>query len=240
MYLKMENKNKELLTIVTIVLNDREGFIKTFESLRAQKFRSFEYVVVDGGSTDGTKKFIEDNQRYIDQYVSERDGGIYDAYNKGIRLASGKFIWFLNAGDYLVGNVLNEELLKEPCRIRVKFINQFGYLQNYKLRNFKFSHPYNTQGIIYFNKGIYFNTEYKIAADYQFYIDNGYTYLPFVQTEGYVMYDNNGISTKMTKLKYEECFKIIQVNFGWTYAFQFFVRSFIKYSLKKLLRLSYK
>ena len=123
MFSKGANKTLTKLSVVTIVLNDKEGFIKTFESLRRQTFTDFEHVVVDGGSTDGTVEFIQENLQYISKFVSEKDNGIYDAYNKGIRLSAGSFIWFLNAGDYLVGNVIRKEMLEAPCRIKVKFVN---------------------------------------------------------------------------------------------------------------------
>ena len=61
MFSKEENKTITKLSVVTIVLNDKEGFIKTFESLRTQTFSDFEHVVIDGGSTDGTVEFIQEN-----------------------------------------------------------------------------------------------------------------------------------------------------------------------------------
>jgi len=235
MFSKGANKTLTKLSVVTIVLNDKEGFIKTFESLRRQTFTDFEHVVVDGGSTDGTVEFIQENLQYISKFVSEKDNGIYDAYNKGIRLSAGSFIWFLNAGDYLVGNVIRKEMLEAPCRIKVKFVNHFGRLQDYRRRNVRLSHPYNTQGIIYEKKGILFDTNFKIAADYQYYIDNGYIHLSLVETDGFVMYDNTGISTQMTALKYAECYEIILKNFGGIYAAQYFIRTRVKYFLKFFL-----
>lgn len=69
------------------------------ESVRAQTYRHIEYIVVDGGSTDGTREFIEAYNDQIDRWVSEPDKGIYDAMNKGLRMATGDFVWFMNAGD---------------------------------------------------------------------------------------------------------------------------------------------
>lgn len=90
------------LTIITISYNNREGLIKTVSSVKSQMFRdSFEYVVVDGGSSDGSGRFLEQNNELIDKWVSEPDKGIYNAMNKGVAMASGDYCLFLNSGDVL-------------------------------------------------------------------------------------------------------------------------------------------
>lgn len=92
------------VTIITINYNDHAGLRKTIESVVAQSFRDFEYVVVDGGSTDGSVDVIKQYDDEIDQWVSEKDKGIYNAMNKGIRIATGEYLLFLNSGDFLVDN----------------------------------------------------------------------------------------------------------------------------------------
>ena len=88
-----------LISIITIVYNDLLGFKKTVKSIIDQDYKNIEYIVIDGGSTDGTVQEIEENESQINYWISEPDKGIADAFNKGIKKASGEWILFLNAGD---------------------------------------------------------------------------------------------------------------------------------------------
>lgn len=105
--------NKPKISIVTINFNDATGLEKTISSVVHQSYNDFEYIIVDGGSTDGSVKVIEENQQKISYWVSEPDNGIYNAMNKGIVKANGEYILFLNSGDYLVNNEVLENAAKE-------------------------------------------------------------------------------------------------------------------------------
>ena len=97
------------LSIITVNLNNREGLRKTAESVVSQTYKDYEWIVIDGGSTDGSKELIEQYAEHISYWVSEPDKGIYNAMNKGIRVAKGEYILFLNSGDYLIdGDMLNK------------------------------------------------------------------------------------------------------------------------------------
>ena len=87
------------LSIITVVRNAKELFLQTLESVKNQTYTNIEYVVVDGNSTDGTKELIEENQEFITKWISEKDESLYDAMNKGLKLSTGDFVWFLHAGD---------------------------------------------------------------------------------------------------------------------------------------------
>jgi len=89
------------LSIVTINLNNVSGLRDTLNSIKKQDFNDFEWIVIDGGSTDGSKELIEANTQYINNWVSEKDSGIYNAMNKGSYLATGEYIMYLNSGDQL-------------------------------------------------------------------------------------------------------------------------------------------
>nr|WP_295923802.1 glycosyltransferase family 2 protein [uncultured Dyadobacter sp.] len=91
------------LSIITINLNNRAGLIRTLQSVISQTFPDFEYIVIDGNSTDGSQQAIQDYADMIRHQVSEPDRGIYHAMNKGIQLAQGEYCLFLNSGDWLVG-----------------------------------------------------------------------------------------------------------------------------------------
>ena len=89
------------ISIITINYNNINGLIKTVESAISQSNNNFQYIVIDGNSTDGSKEFLEKNSSYFDYWVSEPDNGIYNAMNKGIAQAKGEYLLFLNSGDYL-------------------------------------------------------------------------------------------------------------------------------------------
>ena len=97
------------LSIITVNLNNRDGLQKTIDSVVSQTFKDYEWIVIDGGSTDGSKELIEQYADHFTDWVSEPDKGIYNAMNKGIGMASGEYIQFLNSGDSLVsGHVVDQ------------------------------------------------------------------------------------------------------------------------------------
>lgn len=103
-----------LISVITINYNNKDGLRKTIESVIHQNFNSFEFIVIDGGSTDGSFEVIQEYKKYIDYWVSEPDYGIYNAMNKGIAKAKGKYCNFMNSGDCFANNdVLNHVFANE-------------------------------------------------------------------------------------------------------------------------------
>ena len=97
------------ITIITINYNNLEGLKRTVESVINQTWQEFEYIIIDGGSTDGSAEYIESQKENFDYWVSEKDAGIYNAMNKGIKVATGDYLLFLNSGDHFFdGNVLEK------------------------------------------------------------------------------------------------------------------------------------
>lgn len=86
-------------SIITVNYNNKDGLRKTIESVIHQSFRDFEYIIIDGGSTDGSADVLKEYDAQIDYWVSEPDKGIYNAMNKGIAQAKGEYLNFMNSGD---------------------------------------------------------------------------------------------------------------------------------------------
>ena len=97
-------------SIITINYNNCDGLRKTIESVISQSYKDYEFIIIDGGSTDGSREIIEQHSSSIDYWVSEPDKGIYNAMNKGIRQARGAYINFMNSGDAFYGNETSQKV----------------------------------------------------------------------------------------------------------------------------------
>lgn len=91
-------------SIITVNYNNKEGLRRTIESVINQAFQDFEYIVIDGGSTDGSTDVLKEYEAHINYWISEPDGGIYQGMNKGILKATGEYLNFMNSGDCFYDN----------------------------------------------------------------------------------------------------------------------------------------
>jgi len=114
---KQSSPNAPLVTIITATFNAATYLPKTIQSIRELTYKNIEWIVIDGNSTDQSVELIKQNQDVIDYWVSEPDGGIYDAWNKGVAQAKGEWIAFLGAGD---------EYTPESITEYIYAINLFG------------------------------------------------------------------------------------------------------------------
>jgi glycosyltransferase involved in cell wall biosynthesis len=107
----------EKISIITVVLNDEVNIEKTILSVIHQDYINFEYIIIDGGSTDGTLDIINKYKDSISLIVSEKDSGLYDAMNKGINLSNGEWLNFMNSGDRFYSNLVlsNSEVFFNKC-----------------------------------------------------------------------------------------------------------------------------
>lgn len=134
------------LSIITINYNNREGLKRTVESVINQKWQDFQYIIIDGGSTDGSAEYIQNHSDKIDYWISEPDKGIYNAMNKGISKAEGEYLLFLNSGDHLYNNITLYE--------------NYQQLENFDLIYFD---------ILYVNKKKSENVSYPDKLDFSFF-----------------------------------------------------------------------
>lgn len=225
------------LSIITVTLNNSSELEKTIESIINQKkyYSNIEYIIIDGGSTDDTNSVIRKHRNHINLYISEPDNGIYDAMNKGIKLSSGKALLFLNAGDYFVGDVLSD-FKSPPCFLPVKYIDIFQRFKSRAIEHYKTGIPNCHQGIIFERKNIYYNTQYKISADYEFYLEHNYkNNINYIHCPGYIFFDTTGVSSKKIKERDLEIFMIRRQYIGLLQALLFETWPFFKRLVRKTL-----
>ena len=173
---------KSKVTVVTVVFNNKDGIRETIESVINQTLPC-EYIIIDGGSTDGTVDIIKEYDTQIDYWVSEPDNGIYDAMNKGIKVATGEWILFMNSGDTFHNEYVLERIFSQSYNEKVGVIwgntdlyRDGRYVTKYKNRPFyeHLSTAFRGVGICHQStfvrtslaKQLMFDTSYKISADF--------------------------------------------------------------------------
>lgn len=214
-------------TIITVVLNAKKDLQRTLDSVFKQEFKNYELIIIDGGSTDGTLSLIEENKERISSWVSEPDKGIYDAMNKGIAKASGKYINFLNSGDEykdefvlkLVKNITKSDIVYSDTII----MDEAGKVIKYhcpggsiNLRSFWKGMVINHQSL-FVRRDIVnsYQIEYKIASDFDWTIrlfrrakTIQYINIPLVR------YYLGGVSDRQIFDSQKETLMIIKKEFG--------------------------
>ncbi|WP_265360305.1 glycosyltransferase family 2 protein [Leptospira levettii] len=120
------------LSIITIVLNNKSFLKHTIESVINQTYSNIEYIVIDGGSTDGSVEIIQSYGSKINTWISEKDSGIYNAINKGVSLATGEWICILNAGDRLANENTINHLFKDSISDEIQVVYGDWFLCNLK------------------------------------------------------------------------------------------------------------
>lgn len=172
------------LSIITINFNDKIGLEKTIQSVVEQTFTDFEYIIIDGGSTDESVSVIKKHANKIKYWVSESDQGVYHAMNKGIAKATGDYCLFLNSGDYL----LEKDILKKVFTLNRtedilygNMIFDYGFnnlVKGVKPEQINFKHMMRDtlwHPVSFIRKelllllGMY-DESLKIAADYDFFV----------------------------------------------------------------------
>ncbi len=102
---------RPLISIITVVFNNKDGMEKTLKSIEKQHYSPLEYIVVDGGSSDGTQEVIRRYSSLVSIFISEADKGIYEAMNKGLQLATGVLVGLLNSGDHYEPDAIKNVVL---------------------------------------------------------------------------------------------------------------------------------
>ncbi len=180
---RIVNNFEFLVSVITVVYNDVNNIEATIISVINQADINLEYIIIDGGSTDGTVDIIKKYQNHISFYVSEKDLGIYDAMNKGVTFVSGKWVSFMNSGDrfYNSSTVYDTMTLNNDPSIDILYGNtQVIYPDKQKfsktkaLSSIKFGSVFCHQSVFVnavLLKSNLFNINNKISADFEFFYD---------------------------------------------------------------------
>jgi len=177
-YFKKSYENKPLVTIVTVVYNGEKYLEETILSVINQTYDNVEYIIIDGGSTDGTLDIIKKYEDKIDYWVSEKDKGIYDAMNKGISLTTGDMVGLINADDWYELDALHNVIKNKNNGVMFgKMISHFkdgtihfhDYIEPRNKDEVKMSRVHPT---VFIDKTCYkiyglFDTTFKLSADYE-------------------------------------------------------------------------
>lgn len=226
-----------LISVITVVRNGRDVIERTILSVLGQRYGHLEYIVIDGGSTDGTVDIIRKYTDRISCWVSEPDAGIYDAMNKALDRARGEGHLFINAGDYLIGEAL-PPMLTLPSLIPVRSKNVLGRIRPAGRKDSRQGLPYCHQGIIFESKGIRFDTTYRYAADYLYYLQHGYgDKLPLAPVSGHVYHDA-GFSKVNARGRDQEIASIIHERFGMPWYLLFRAKVIGKNAVRSVLRVT--
>lgn len=172
------------ISIITVNYNNAEGLASTVKSVLSQSLTDFEYIVVDGDSNDGSKTVIDKNEDHISQWISKVDSGVYQAMNRGIEMATGDYVLFLNSGDtFRNSTILLEADKKISGDAEIYFGNlMFTHSGKEMLREYpkelhfdyflerSLPHPgsFIRRGL--FDKYFYYSEDYRIASDWEFFV----------------------------------------------------------------------
>ncbi len=192
--------NHPLITLITVCLNSEKTIEETILSIINQTYKNIEYIIIDGGSKDGTKSIINKYKKNINKYISEKDDGLYYAFNKGIKLVNGEIFGFVNSDDILLPNAI-ETLVKYYNKYpKIDFIfgsvkKHWGILHGYRPWRIKWSwYFYSSHSTGFYIKtesakkiGPY-NTKYKYCADLDYFY------------KAIVKYKLKGIGTKRSEI----------------------------------------
>jgi glycosyltransferase involved in cell wall biosynthesis len=209
---KLSNFVKRRFSIITIVKNEAIPLERTIESVISQNFDDYEYIIIDGGSSDATLEVIKKFNDVIDFWISEPDSGISDAFNKGIAFARGEYIQLLNAGDtYIDNDVLR--LVDRSCDVPI--VTGYAKLEAAKVPDdpLQNSDPLRIKAMIshqgsfvrrdvYERVGLY-NLNFKIRMDYEFWLRALAVY-EFKFIEKFLVNFNAGASMEQIETFYQE------------------------------------
>jgi glycosyltransferase involved in cell wall biosynthesis len=239
-------QSEKKYSIIISTLNCLQDLKSTIENLKQSSYRNFEVIVIDGNSNDGIKTYLK-QENFINKWISEKDNGIYDAWNKGLKLCSGDWIMFLGAGDCIDENLFTkyDKLTTQGkssidfifCKIRIgtRIVDSNWDWKTFR-KYMNIPHCGSIMSKLYFNEFGEFNSQFKIAGDYEMLLRKKEKIkAKKLDFEGVLM-KKGGISQSNTKVFLEsKKAKIIHNTQNRVSAFFYYLYSLFKHKLKKYL-----
>lgn len=166
-------EDRPLISIITVVFNGALTLKKTIRSIEEIKRKDIEYIIIDGGSTDGTIEIVREHRNVVDLFISETDDGIYDAMNKGLQQAKGDWCIFIGSDDYLLDNFkIAISYLKERNSIYYGLVISDSIVIGEKSNRWEILRKNIPHQAIFYPKSAYKNNKfyikYKICADHEY------------------------------------------------------------------------
>lgn len=229
----MENTvESPLITVITVVLNAKKNLEKTIQSVAEQEYKRIEYIVIDGGSTDGSVDIIRQfHPSLISAWISEKDKGIYSAMNKGAGMASGEWICFLNAGDVFVNSSIigkiAESILQQQEKPDIIYGNILVRKPKGKFKERIALSPRNYHRMYFCHQSAFvkldllrqypFDEHYKLSSDLKFLKNCFFNNKKFLKLNfPVVIYDVFGLSNTDRELGLRENISVInEMDKGW-------------------------
>ena len=222
--------HKSTLSIITIVYNNVRDIERTLLSVFNQSYAHIEYIVVDGASNDGTLEIIQHYQDRLAKVVSEKDAGIYDAMNKGLALASGDYVLFMNSGDELYAPDTVENVFATAPNIDIYYGETEMYNEawqsigkrrhsvpeKFTWKSFRFGMTISHQAI-YIRRTLTepYDRQYELSADIDWILTAAKKAKTSVKVSGYVAkYLVGGMSKKRHQQSLKERFAIFTKHYG--------------------------
>jgi glycosyltransferase involved in cell wall biosynthesis len=177
-------KRKVPLSIITINYNNQKGLERTLRSVDIQSYKDYEYIIIDGGSTDSSNHIVSRYRELVSYYVSEPDNGIFHAMNKGVQASTGEYLLFLNSGDFLfdektlqavIDYGLDEDIIYGNIKVTKSAVNEEEWCPPAELTFKTFlerSIPHQSSFIkrSLFTKVGFYNEHYKMVSDWEFFM----------------------------------------------------------------------
>jgi len=241
------------ITLIISTLNAGKNLEKTIISYLGQSHRNKELIIIDGESVDSTNQIVSKYKDIIYYSCSEKDKGVYDAWNKGLSICNGKWVCFLGAGDEFYSKDTLSDLIKLSNDEKINFISGKIYLHDqngnyiedlgreWSYRKISsqivIGHPGSLHKKILFKKYGLFNSDYKISGDHEFLIRVGKNIESKYLRNYVVKMDNCGISKTNPAQAIFESAKALKNNhnFGFLISIKFLIIAFIKYNVKNIL-----
>lgn len=216
------------ISIITVAYNNRFGLEETIKSVIAQSCKNIEFIVIDGGSDDGSKELLENYSSKINYWISEPDKGIYNAMNKGIAKATGDYLIFMNSGDRFASAEILEKITPHFHNEDIIYGNAYYELEDRKKYEYRIPSKITIGSLLkepichqsaFFKKELFakfgmYDESNKIASDWTFMMD---LFIHHNISQKYIneyisIFEKTGISNTNTDLSFGEQKKYLAEN----------------------------